>query len=143
MLPPLFLKIREVDISGNNINVHTISGSTSDASQLVTADLSLISFNPNTHFLDITMQDSSPSIVSENLRLLIEPRPCTTYTPYKLIYLDSKGSYVSINFDGVSTRQERTKSKTFRKFIDPLTETETSRGVQRFFQDTEVKNNIK
>jgi len=37
--------------------------------------------------------------------------------------------------DGASNENYKLKSKTFRKFIDPLTDNELSRGVQRYFTD--------
>lgn len=136
---PLFLKVAELDVSGNVLNITTISGSLAGEAQLVTMDLSLIAFNANTKFIEYYIEDSITAIPSQPVRLIVEPKPCTTYTPYKLIYLDSKGSFVSVNLDGVSKKEESTKVKTFRKYIDPLTETDTSRGIQRYFQDTTQK----
>lgn len=136
---PAQLKVTELNRSAGILATTFISPDLDFFTQLVTMDLGAIVFNAATYFIDVQLIgsiDSPANILTKPYRFTIQPRPCTTYTPYKLIYLDAKGSYLPLNFDGVSTKELKTKSKKFRKFINPITETETSRGVQRFFQDT-------
>lgn len=134
---PARLQIYELNNSGGLLATTIITGDLDTNSQLVTMDLSAIVFNANTKFIQFRLINVDSNPVTQSIRLRVEPRPCSTYTPYKLIYLDAKGSYNSINFDGVSKSVEKTKVQTFRKFINPLTDNELSRGIQRFFQDTE------
>lgn len=139
---PHKLEILELDRSGNLLATTLVAGDLVTNSQLVTMDLSAIVFNALTYFIEFSIIDIDTNFVTDVIRLLIKPRPCSEHTPIKLIYLDSKGSFNSLNFDGVSKQDFKTKVKTFRKFVDPISETETSRGVQRFFQDTEEKFEI-
>ncbi len=135
---PIRLEINQVNRSGGFISQTIIAAADlAHNSQLVTMDLGLIAFNALTYFIDFRLIDLDSNPVSESIRLIIKPRPCTKYTPVKFIYLDSKGSYCSLNFDGVTKENTKTKIKRFRKYINPLTENQTSRGVQRFFMDSE------
>ncbi len=139
---PHHLQIFELNKSGGALATHFVSGDLATNSQLITMDLSTIVFNAATHYIEFRFVDTDTNRVTDPIRLLVEPRPCTAYTPIKLIYKGAKGSFLSLNFDGISTQDFKNKSKTFRKYIDPLTETEQSRGIQRFFQDTTEKFKI-
>ena len=136
---PLRLEIRELDQSSNLLATTLISGDLDTNSQLVTMDLSQITFNALTRFISFRLIDTDSNPTSESIRLKLRPRECSTFNETKLIYLDAKGSYNSLNFDGARSRQVSMKSKSFRKFVDPLTDNGQARGIQKYFLDsTEV-----
>lgn len=133
---PARLQIYELNNSGGLLATTLITGDLDTNSQLVTMDLGLITFNVLTKFIQFRLINTDSNPVTESIRLRIEPRECTTYSEVKLIYLDAKGSYNSLNFDGAKNRQVNLKNKTFRQFIDPLTDNELSRGIQKYFIDS-------
>lgn len=138
---PHSLQIYELNNSGGLLATHYITGDLGAAfnSQLITMDLGQIAFNSLTKFIQFRIVDTDTNQVTTRLRLRIEPRECSTFEPTKLIYLDAKGSYNSLNFDGTIDRKINMKTKTFRKFINPLTDNPLSRGIQKYFIDsTEV-----
>lgn len=64
---------------------------------------------------------------------------CSRYENLKFIYLDKYGSYNSINFNHISRMSTTAAPKTYKKYIDPLTEDDTSRPITRYFNNpTEV-----
>lgn len=97
-------------------------------------DLSGITFNAATKFISLQLQTTGAAAMSEALFLEV-CEPCSTYTRHRIVFLDSKGSYVPLNFDLRSDEAIRINAKTWRQFIDPVTETDTSRGEQRYFID--------
>jgi hypothetical protein len=61
---------------------------------------------------------------------------CSRYTNHKIIYLDSKGSYNTLNFDHASREANTASPKTYKQFIDGLTQQDTSRGITRYFNES-------
>jgi len=140
---PLKFVIEELDTSGNILATTTIAGGGGGTgSDFVTADLSQIVFNAGTYFINVFLAGADNVKMTTPKRFRVAERPCSTRKQYKLVYLDPKGSYVSINFDGASNKTNNFKNKTFRKFIDPVTQSETSRGVQRYFTDETEELNL-
>lgn len=62
---------------------------------------------------------------------------CSRFTNYKLIYLDSKGSFNTLNFDHASRRVNSANPKTYEQFFEPITESDISRGITRWFNTSE------
>jgi len=125
---PLNFLIQELDASGGVLATTSIVPDLGTNSQLVTMDLNAIVFNAATKFIRFKLIESNLfTDLTQPITLRVEPRPCSTYEPFKLLYLDSKGSYVPLNFDGVSKRTEKTKVKRFRKYVDPRTDNELSK----------------
>lgn len=67
---------------------------------------------------------------------------CSRYENFKLIYLDSKGSYNSLNFNYASRRTNTANPKTFKQFINALTQQDTSRGITRYFNEAEERYTV-
>jgi len=102
-----------------------------------TLDLAATLTDPdNTNRIEVFFENSGAVQNSEKKTLLIEDS-CSIYRRHKIIYLDSKGSYNSLNFDQVSNDTTTVKPKVFRKFVDATTETDTTRALTRFFVDSE------
>lgn len=105
--------------------------------QLKTLDLASKLTSPSTtNRIEVWFEDVSLNQVSKKTTLFIE-EPCSTYTRNRLIYLDSKGSRNSLNFDRVSNTTTTVKPKVFEKFINGRNEVDTSRGLTRFFVESE------
>ena len=154
---PMKFKVLELDSSGTQISSHIISGGLNTTqAQIARVDLGLISFNRLTEFVDLSVTDVDTLNATEAIRLkLIDS--CSFRDNYKLIYLDSKGSYCSLNFRGVLKRTLRNRAKRFEPFINPLNDTLSNapknRSVKKYYQDltetiklntllTSEKNNI-
>ena len=102
-----------------------------------TADLSSLLTDPsNTVKIELRFTDSGVTDISETKTLLIEEE-CSIYRKHKLIYLDAKGSYNSLNFNQVSRKETTVKPKVFEKFINGATESDTSRPLTRYFVQSE------
>ena len=64
---------------------------------------------------------------------------CSRFNNLKFLYLDDMGSYNSLNFDHISRKSSTSAPKTYKKFIDSLSEEDTSREITRYFNNpTEV-----
>lgn len=105
--------------------------------QLKTLDLSSKLTSPSTtNRIEVWFEDVSLNQVSKKTTLFIE-EPCSTFTRNRLVYLDSKGSRNSLNFDRVSNTTTTVKPKVYEKFINGRYEADTSRGVTRYFVESE------
>lgn len=64
---------------------------------------------------------------------------CTPWERWKLFFMDKEGSYNNVSLDMISTSEFEVTAKTFRKRIDPLTDSSRQRGVTRYTQKTDLK----
>lgn len=101
-----------------------------------TLDLASVLTDPdNTTHIEVKFQSVTSVDVCEPKTLILEDH-CTIYRKHRIIYLDSMGSYSSLNFDYVSRKETEVKPKTYEKFINGATETSTSRPLTRYFVES-------
>jgi len=107
-------------INADRVNIHTFDL----AAKLTDPD--------NTVKVDVWFTLTDLTQVSEKRTFFLKD-PCSIYRRHRIIYLDSKGSRSSLNFDQVSNQTTQVQPKTYQKFIDISQEDDTSRALTRFF----------
>ncbi len=119
-------------------NVITASKVFTNRANLITLDLLAILTDPdNTFKIEFKFRNApNTSDISETVTLQLVDS-CSVFKNNRIIYLDSQGSYNSLNFDFVSNTDTTVTPKTFRKFINASTAVDISRELTRYFIDAE------
>ena len=104
---------------------------------LKTLDLNSVLTDPdNTTHIEVRSTDLLAADISETKTLVIEGN-CSIYRRHRIIYLDAKGSYNSLNFDQVSHLDTKVTPKVYEKFINGASEVDTSRALTRYYVESE------
>jgi len=102
-------------------------------------DLSAIPFDPPCERIGITFLDGNGNPMTTEKVFDLRTYECTPWERWKLWYMDKLGSYNCMTLDMISSHKFEVMPKTFRKRIDPLTDTARNRGVTRYHQKSERK----
>ena len=97
-------------------------------------DLSTFSFNANTKSVGIRFLDGDGNITKE-LIFKLKDIECSSFDKYRFIYLDKLGSYNTISLNHASNESLSITRENFRNRLDPLTDLDSSRGLQTYFTD--------
>jgi hypothetical protein len=97
-------------------------------------DLSTMTFNPVATRIGIVIKDGLGNNLTVEKLFDVEDYDCTQYERWKLFYMDRLGSYNNISLDLISSSSMTMTPKTFRKRIDPLTDSSKKRAVTRYTQ---------
>lgn len=137
------IRVNQYDAAGNfvfpfSVNAASIATLNTDA-VFAKLDLSTMTFNPLTTRIQVTILDGLNNDVTESKFFDLEEYECTPWERWKLFYMDKEGSYNNVSLDMISSSDFEVTSKTFRRRINPLTDTSRQRGVTRYTQKTAKK----
>lgn len=104
---------------------------------LARLDLTDVGIVSGAEVLGVRFYDAKADPISDEVFLTIEDL-CSSYTNTRLVYLDSKGSYNSLNFNMKSSSNlSINEVQNYRGYINPITQTGETRGIKRFYQEEE------
>ena len=116
------------------LSIGGASISFNDFTNLLRVDLSLLLTDPdNAVKFCIDIKLSAVNVSMERCIDLVDG--CSRFTNHKIIYLDDKGSYNSLNFDHASRKTDTANPKTYTKYIEGTTQQDVSRPITRYFND--------
>lgn len=144
-LDPMRLRVLQYNGAGVPIaTTDTVAPLGLSASRAVFAklDLSTITFNPLTKRIGLVIVDGVNSETTEVALFDVADPRCTSWERWKLFYLDKYGSYNNVSLDMISMSDFEVAAKTFRRRINPLTDTSRQRAVTRYTQQTDKKHTL-
>lgn len=137
------LRLNQYDAGGNLIlpftSITSGAGTTANRAVFARLDLSTIAFDPLTTRVMLTVLDGELSEVTESQFFDLKEHDCTGWERWKLFYMDKYGSYNNVSMDMISSSDFEVMPKTFRKRINPLTDSSRQRALTRYTQRTDMK----
>jgi len=129
-------RIREYNSAGSAVATHPVHQMTSTNSEALyyKLDLSTITFNAATVKIGLqVLADDLGPLTNEN-KFTVKERECLPYENMRLVYMDKLGSYNTISLEYMSHENVEIESKSFRKRIDPFSDSSFTRGLQTYFK---------
>lgn len=136
------LRVLQYNAAGGVVgSIDTVAPLSLTAKRAVFAkvDLSTITFSALCKRIGLVIVDGLNSETTDIGLFDVADYDCTPWERWKLFFMDKYGSYNNVSLDMISSSEFEVSAKTFRRRINPLTDSSRQRAVTRYTQSTDKK----